>query len=253
MPYDLFHVPQQFPTFQNTLIKPWNTSGSAITNKPQVLIEHTGALSNGWNTLGTGLGVNSPSNFLGDLLALCQGGTKKVSMDIDSNGYSYIRLTTPGGQITTLWAAFGRLDVSGSASNGAISVSGDFATATNGGGQIFAASANGATRYWTLNNDGSANILSMRNAATGQTIRLYGTYTDASNYVRLSLATTTTTATIAAESAGTGAANIDLTFTPKGTGVIQFGTYASSMVEIYTGYISIKDSAGTTRKLAVFA
>lgn len=66
---------------------------------------------------------------------------------------------------------------------------------------------------------------------------------------------------IDAISAATGAApvlsaqgddtNIDLKFSAKGTGVIQFGTHSALAAETVTGYITIKDSGGTTRKLAV--
>ena len=44
--------------------------------------------------------------------------------------------------------------------------------------------------------------------------------------------------------------NIDLALTPKGTGVVQFGTYTATVTAV-AGYILIKDSGGTTRKLAV--
>lgn len=44
--------------------------------------------------------------------------------------------------------------------------------------------------------------------------------------------------------------NIDLTLTPKGTGVVQFGSYTASVLTP-TGYITIKDSGGTTRRLLV--
>lgn len=74
----------------------------------------------------------------------------------------------------------------------------------------------------------AANTLAQRNAASAQTSRVYGTFTDASNYVRASLAVTSTTVTLAAESAGTGAADISLTLTPKGAGVVTAPLYASS-------------------------
>lgn len=44
--------------------------------------------------------------------------------------------------------------------------------------------------------------------------------------------------------------NIDLALTPKGTGLVRFGTYTATVSTI-TGYIEIKDSGGTTRRLAV--
>lgn len=44
--------------------------------------------------------------------------------------------------------------------------------------------------------------------------------------------------------------NIDLALTPKGTGVLAFGTYTAGIVA-QAGYITIKDSGGTTRRLLV--
>ena len=45
-------------------------------------------------------------------------------------------------------------------------------------------------------------------------------------------------------------ADIDLTLTPKGAGNIRFGTYTAGVLTP-TGYITIKDSGGTTRRLLV--
>ena len=52
----------------------------------------------------------------------------------------------------------------------------------------------------------AANTLAQRNGASAQTKRIYGTYTDASNYRRVAIAMTTGgVASIAPEGAGTGA------------------------------------------------
>ena len=48
-------------------------------------------------------------------------------------------------------------------------------------------------------------------------------------------------------------ANIDIEFSPKGTGVLRFGTLTANADAPVTGYITIKDSGGVTRKLAVIA
>jgi hypothetical protein len=47
--------------------------------------------------------------------------------------------------------------------------------------------------------------------------------------------------------------NIDLALTPKGTGLVRFGTYGSLASTTFSidGFIEIKDSAGNIRKLAV--
>jgi hypothetical protein len=44
--------------------------------------------------------------------------------------------------------------------------------------------------------------------------------------------------------------DIDLTLTPKGTGNVRFGTYTAGILA-QTGYITVKDSGGTTRRLLV--
>jgi hypothetical protein len=52
--------------------------------------------------------------------------------------------------------------------------------------------------------------------------------------------------------AGGSDSNIDILLTPKGTGNVSFGTYTGTILVI-AGYIEIKDSGGTVRKLAVVA
>jgi hypothetical protein len=48
-----------------------------------------------------------------------------------------------------------------------------------------------------------------------------------------------------------GDSNIDISLSPLGTGVLRFGTRTAIGAETVTGFITIKDSGGTTRKLAV--
>jgi hypothetical protein len=47
--------------------------------------------------------------------------------------------------------------------------------------------------------------------------------------------------------------NVDLALTPKGTGRVQMGTHTATTDVPITGYIEIKDSAGTVRRLAVIS
>ena len=70
------------------------------------------------------------------------------------------------------------------------------------------------------------------------------------NYVQVTGAATGSSPTLSAQGSDT---NIDLILTPKGTGVIKFGTYTTLGSEVLAGYITIKDSGGTVRKLAVIA
>lgn len=48
-----------------------------------------------------------------------------------------------------------------------------------------------------------------------------------------------------------GSTDIDITLSPKGTGVVRMGTYTASSDAPVSGYITIKDHGGVTRKLAV--
>lgn len=70
----------------------------------------------------------------------------------------------------------------------------------------------------------------------------------AANYLRLISQTTTNAPELRAGGSDT---DIDLALTAKGTGVLKFGTRTAIGVETVTGYITIKDSGGTSRKLAV--
>lgn len=87
----------------------------------------------------------------------------------------------------------------------------------------------------------AAQTLAQRNGANAQVARTYFTYTDASNYSRLALNTASATMEFAAESAGTGAANIGLTLTPKGTGNVKLTT--GSVQFISTGGAPITGNA----------
>jgi hypothetical protein len=68
------------------------------------------------------------------------------------------------------------------------------------------------------------------------------------NRVRIAGADTAVHPNIIAEGTDT---NIDLGLTPKGTGLLRFGTRTASSDVAVTGYIEIKDSGGTIRRLAV--
>jgi hypothetical protein len=59
----------------------WFTGGTSTTTKPQLLIEPTGTTSTAWSTSGTGLGVNAPSGFAGNLLDLQVNGSSLFSVD----------------------------------------------------------------------------------------------------------------------------------------------------------------------------
>lgn len=70
------------------------------------------------------------------------------------------------------------------------------------------------------------------------------------NYVSLANGITGNAASLSAAGDDT---NIDLALTPKGTGNLKFGSFTSNADAPVTGYITIKDSGGTVRKLATIA
>lgn len=73
----------------------------------------------------------------------------------------------------------------------------------------------------------AADTLALRRSTNAQRFNLYGTFTDASNYIRQALSFTTYSGTVyaqyAAEGLGTGAVNIPLVLTPRGTGAFIVG------------------------------
>lgn len=58
----------------------WFTGGSTSTTKPQVLVEPAGAVSDGWSTSGTGLGVNAASGFGGNVADFKVNGSSVLTI-----------------------------------------------------------------------------------------------------------------------------------------------------------------------------
>jgi hypothetical protein len=99
----------------------------------------------------------------------------------------------------------------------------------------------------TLASKGVASVILMTNSQ--RQFDVYGP-TSAVNYIRAAGATAGNAVSFTASGTDT---NIDLTLTPKGTGNVRFGTFTANMALVVQGYIEIKDSGGTVRKLAVIA
>lgn len=100
---------------------------------------------------------------------------------------------------------------------------------------------------------GGADILELARSANAQTFNWYRSKTDASNYERGSLKTQAGIVELAAETAGTGTDDLDVLLTPAGAGKVRFGTHSALAAESVTGYITMKDAGGTTRKVAVMS
>lgn len=209
----------------------WFTGGTGTTTKPQLLIEPTGTTSTAWSTSGTGFGVNAASGFSGNLL------------DLQVNGTSQFRANNSG----TIF--LGNIDIAGGGNNQNL----QFGTALrfkfsslavlNGATAEYSYASlnllNGVGLSWTSGTSltsvpdlvlfrDAADTLAQRRTTNAQTFRCYGTYTDASNYVRAALSSTSTAVTLAAETAGTGADDIPLNLTAAGTGTVK----VNSVVEV---------------------
>jgi hypothetical protein len=97
-------------------------------------------------------------------------------------------------------------------------------------------------------NMGSNNFNFLNNAA--QSVFYITTTATAVNRIQIAAVDTGNHPQIAADGSDT---NIDLRLLPKGTGLIRFGTFSSSADVACNGWVSIKDNAGTTRKLMTTA
>jgi hypothetical protein len=227
----------------------WFSGGTTTTTKPQLLIEPTGTTSTAWSTSGTGLGVNAPSGFTGNLLDLQVNGTSQLS-------FSQNILLLGGGAANTGTIDIGarsRIREIGSALVLCNSSVRGAAVTITGNGEVI---VNGVSKYFALRNgtvrlfDDADNTLAQRNGTNAQTSRVYNTFTSATNFElgktawerATSAAVVTgsissTTLTVSAVTSGTLAAGQIITgtnvlsgtsITALGTGTGGTGTYTVS-------------------------
>ena len=88
----------------------------------------------------------------------------------------------------------------------------------------------------------------MSHGGLGENLRIVPSSTTPTDYLTIGGTAGGAKANIGAAGAST---DIDIRLTPKGAGVVQYGTHAAIGAETVTGYITIKDSVGTSRKIAV--
>jgi hypothetical protein len=179
-----------------------------------------------------------------------QGSDANITFNLSSKGASAVVFNTNNGaqsqmQVAHTASAVNFVQVTGSATNPGGSALANIlfngsdtningAIVTKGTGYI-AFSGGGVTGSQALR-------VNMTNAVnTGNLIQIQG-------------AAAGSAPSIQAISGASGAdANIDLALTPKGTGNVRFGTYTADMTLTVQGFIEVKDSGGTIRKLAVIA
>lgn len=195
------------------------TGGSSATTKPHLLIEPAGTTSTGWSTSGSMLGLNAPSGFTGDIFRASYNGLMVLKMGYDSNySNTAFTITTAGGTVVdfsqsqvvlgsiitpSLTLGYGQIR----AQYGIGLILGSSSSATNGDNVTSIFGQPSMTLDWgdgaILASD-AAHILSQRNSTNSQSLRVYGTYTDSSNYERLSFVTSAGAYSIKPEAAGTG-------------------------------------------------
>lgn len=99
--------------------------------------------------------------------------------------------------------------------------------------------------------DATSHAIAMRSGANAQSFRVYGTFTDASNYVRASLNSTSTLVTLAAETAGTGADDVDIDIATAGTGLVNFATQSATVETVVSDATVQIKIGGTTYKVCL--
>ena len=223
-------------------------AGTSSNALPALYVSPAGtSVGTSWATAGTGIGVNAPAAFSGNLLDLQVNGTSNLS--VNSAGTVFARSSTetvinpnsaPNGY--TFNGSNGRTYIGMPATPG----SGLYFWADNGSKSFFysnnqrtsitsAASFgwmgtdNNLTLDLTLFRD-AADTLAQRRTTNAQAFRVYGTFTDASNFVRAALSSTSTAVTLAAQTAGTGADDIPLNLTAAGTGTVKVNSVAEVVV-----------------------
>jgi hypothetical protein len=190
---------------------------------------------------GTNAGYLMAQNNNGYAQLIAQGGsTNNAALFLASNGSGDIRFNTNSTaetnqmRVTHTASAVNYVQVTGAATGGRVTISSQ-------------GSDTNVPMIIGTKGSGSLNVRTDGSASTQFAV----THTSsAANYINVTGGAATNSPVISALGSDT---NIDLTLTPKGTGNVRFGTLTASADAAITGYITIKDSGGTVRKLAVIA
>lgn len=140
-----------------------------------------------------------------------RGATEQFRVGLTASAVNYVQVT---GAATT-----GRPTISAQGSDTNIGVN----YHTKGNGQHIFFTGAGSAVGFVVSGTNNANYFQVSNSATGNAPSMQAAGTDT---------------------------NIDLILTPKGTGRVRFGTYTAGVLTP-TGYVEIKDSGGTVRRLLV--
>jgi hypothetical protein len=170
--------------------------------------------------------------------ALIAKGNANASAYLGANGSGSVRFTTNGDSITEQM----RVSHTASAVN-YVQVTG----AATGAGPIISAQGSDASAELRLRSKNVFNIRLQNGAGNDGLLVDMTSGTTLANYVSIAPKVAGTSPVISVLGSDT---DIDLTLTPKGAGAVRFGTYTGTILTP-TGYITIKDSGGTSRRLLV--
>jgi hypothetical protein len=191
------------------------------------------------------------------------GGTQFQLADTTTNRWVVAKGATTGGN-PSLYASTGVLTLSGAATSGVNFYSNNIvnqqmavthtASAVNYVQVTGAATGNKAV-ISAQGSDGSVGLQYVSKAlgyhefivSTKRTFQIGYTTANDVNYLQVNSNSAGNAPILSALGSD---ADVDLTLTPKGAGAVRFGTYTASVLTP-TGYITIKDSGGTTRRLLV--
>ncbi len=120
--------------------------------------------------------------------------------------------------------------------------------AVTGGGPIISTQGSDTNAELRLRSKGIFNVLVQNGAGHNGLIVDFTSGATTANYFQMYAKVAGSSPSLAVLGTDT---NIDLALTPKGTGLVRFGTRTATSDVAITGYLEIKDSGGTTRKLAI--
>ncbi|MFY8183540.1 MAG: hypothetical protein ACOVKL_04920 [Polynucleobacter sp.] len=163
-----------------------------------------------------------------------QGTDSNISIGYFGKGTGFHFFYTNGiaqASISPTASAVNRVNLTGAATGGAVSVS-----------------ASGSDSNASLALFGqNAGVVALAGSTITNAAAVFVPIASVANYFQVKASVTTGAPELAVIGSD---ANINLKLTPKGTGVLQFGTYTAGALSP-TGYITITDAAGTSRRLLV--
>lgn len=191
-----------------------------------------------------GTGYFMAQNLNGSTLLVSQGGTNDNAI-LSANGTGSVRFSTNGTslieqlRVSHTASAVNYVQITGAATGTGASISSQGSDTS----VALVLQAKGASGTIGFGNSSALNNQAFR-VSTGAAI-------NTGNLILVTGAIAGSAPSISAISGTSGTdTNIDLALTPKGTGLVAFGTYTAG-APAATGYISVKSAAGVTYKILV--